>query len=281
MSNIDQFESSFSAAFKPTYTYSPVKMRDILILTDLPADAGRRYVAHLMPLIGALSDEPRVRSIHYREGHCLADMVDQIRGDKPDVIITYRHLYSQATTFAYTLGSHLDVLTQATAQPILVTPRPEDLTGPVCEPSRTLIVTNCLTGDDKLINYGVGGSTAGADLFLAHIEDDRVYQQYLEIISKIPSINSEQAQASIAEQLLKEPSQYITSCQHTLAQTHPRMTCYPIVKLGHTVGTFIDLAREHGAELVVMHTKDQDQLAMHGLAYPLAIALRDIPLLML
>jgi hypothetical protein len=30
-----------------------------------------------------------------------------------------------------------------------------------------------------------------------------------------------------------------------------------------------------------MNTKDEDQLAMHGLAYPLAVELRDIPLLML
>jgi hypothetical protein len=29
-----------------------------------------------------------------------------------------------------------------------------------------------------------------------------------------------------------------------------------------------------------MHTRDQDQLAMHGLAYPLAVELRHIPLLL-
>jgi len=30
-----------------------------------------------------------------------------------------------------------------------------------------------------------------------------------------------------------------------------------------------------------MNTKDEDQLAMHGLAYPLAIEVRSIPLLLL
>lgn len=30
-----------------------------------------------------------------------------------------------------------------------------------------------------------------------------------------------------------------------------------------------------------MHTKDEDQSAMHGLAYPLAVELRETPLLML
>ena len=42
-----------------------------------------------------------------------------------------------------------------------------------------------------------------------------------------------------------------------------------------------DTKAEHGIDLLVMHTKDEDQLAMHGLAYPLAIELRDIPLLLI
>ena len=38
---------------------------------------------------------------------------------------------------------------------------------------------------------------------------------------------------------------------------------------------------QHEADLLVMHTKDEDQLAMHGLAYPLAIEVRTVPLLLL
>ena len=30
-----------------------------------------------------------------------------------------------------------------------------------------------------------------------------------------------------------------------------------------------------------MYTKDEDQMAMHGVAYPLAVELRETPLLML
>ena len=41
------------------------------------------------------------------------------------------------------------------------------------------------------------------------------------------------------------------------------------------------LIEEHEVDLLVMNTKDEDQLAMHGLAYSLAIELRAIPLLML
>jgi hypothetical protein len=41
------------------------------------------------------------------------------------------------------------------------------------------------------------------------------------------------------------------------------------------------MVEENEADLLVMHTKDDDQLAMHGLAYPLAIEVRSIPLLLL
>ena len=38
---------------------------------------------------------------------------------------------------------------------------------------------------------------------------------------------------------------------------------------------------EHKIDLLVMNTKDEYQTAMHGLAYPLAVELRSIPLLLL
>jgi hypothetical protein len=38
---------------------------------------------------------------------------------------------------------------------------------------------------------------------------------------------------------------------------------------------------EHHVDLLVLNTKDEDQLAIHGLAYPLAVELRNTPLLLL
>ena len=39
--------------------------------------------------------------------------------------------------------------------------------------------------------------------------------------------------------------------------------------------------KAHAIDLLVLNTKDEDHSAMHGLAYPLAVELRNIPLLML
>ena len=43
----------------------------------------------------------------------------------------------------------------------------------------------------------------------------------------------------------------------------------------------LDIIAEHNVSLLVMNTKDDEQLAMHGVAYPLAVELRETPLLLL
>ena len=53
------------------------------------------------------------------------------------------------------------------------------------------------------------------------------------------------------------------------------------IRMGHHVSDCQQLLEEHGVDMVVMNTKDDEQLAMHGLAYPLAIELRETPLLLL
>ena len=41
------------------------------------------------------------------------------------------------------------------------------------------------------------------------------------------------------------------------------------------------LIDEHKVDLLVMNSRDEDQLAMHGLAYPLAVELNHVPMLLL
>jgi len=55
----------------------------------------------------------------------------------------------------------------------------------------------------------------------------------------------------------------------------------PIITTGHHLAEYKRLVEEHRVDLLVMNTRDDDQMAMHGLAYPLAVELRSIPLLLL
>jgi hypothetical protein len=41
------------------------------------------------------------------------------------------------------------------------------------------------------------------------------------------------------------------------------------------------LIEEGHIDLLVMHAKEEDQMAMHGMAHPLAVELRSIPILLL
>ena len=54
-----------------------------------------------------------------------------------------------------------------------------------------------------------------------------------------------------------------------------------VVTLGHHLDEYKRLVIEHDVDLLVMNTKDDDQMAMHGLAYPLAVELRGVPMLLL
>ena len=51
--------------------------------------------------------------------------------------------------------------------------------------------------------------------------------------------------------------------------------------MGSRLDDYKKLIRDHAVDLLVFNTKDEDQLAMHGVGYPLAVEVREIPLLML
>ena len=51
--------------------------------------------------------------------------------------------------------------------------------------------------------------------------------------------------------------------------------------MGHHLDDLTRLIEERKADLLVLNTKDEDQLAMHGMAYPLAVELTTTPILML
>ena len=86
----------------------------------------------------------------------------------------------------------------------------------------------------------------------------------------------------LREQLLKEPADYILSCQQVFQQRADQgFQVESVIILGHLLEDYKRLIERHEINLLVLNTKDEDQLAMHGLAYPLAIELREMPLLLL
>ena len=54
-----------------------------------------------------------------------------------------------------------------------------------------------------------------------------------------------------------------------------------LVKVGKRLSDYSEMVEAEKADLLVMNAKDEDQMAMHGMAYPLAVELRSIPVLLL
>ena len=144
-----------------------------------------------------------------------------------------------------------------------------------------MAITDHLTGDDRLVNMAAHFTSRGGRLFLTHVEDQALFARYIDAISKIPEIDTDIAREKVMARLLKGPADFIASCREVLAQRNLDIEVHDIVALGHRLREYEALIKDHGVDLLVFHTKDDDQLAMHGLAYPLAVELRHIPLLMI
>ncbi len=287
MSKLDEFESAFKSASKAVYSFGPVEVAKVLVVTDLPAEQARVYSDDVQCFLKVLGDRSSIdwHSHPMTPEEDVGGLLREVEDVRPDLICCYRNLHSRARTFPFSLGSFVDVLTQATSTPVLLLPAPteEERLDPSCRRTdKVMVLTDSLTGCDQLIDYGVHFTSEGGTLVLAHLEDDTVFERYIETISKIPAIDTELARDRIRVQLLKEPSDYIESAREELDREHPReLTIVKEVTMGHRVGDCKALIESHGISLVAMNTKDDEQLAMHGLAYPLAVELRHLPLLML
>ena len=90
----------------------------------------------------------------------------------------------------------MDVLTQATSTPIVLLPAPTAegrLPGNCQDTMRVMVLTDHLTGDGVLIDYGARFTQDGGTLVLTHLEDDVAFGRYLDAIAKIPAIDTDTA----------------------------------------------------------------------------------------
>ena len=286
MTRVDQFESAFRSAARTVFEPEPVEINSVLIVSDSDGSASEEFAARSRSFLNILDQHENLRWVTVSGSDFLTvpDLLDRVETERPGLICTHRHLHSESWRWPYTLGEYVDVLTQVTTTPVLVMPHPErpefeELAGR--RPRLVMAMTDHLTGDNRLVNYAAHVTQPGGRLLLSHVEDDAIFERYMEAIAKISSIDTDLARQQIQDRLLKDPEDYIESCKVGLARSAPEITVEAMVASGHHIRVYRHLIEEHEVDLLVMNTKDEDQLAMHGLAYPLAIELRAIPLLML
>ena len=284
MIRVDQFESAFRAADKPVFEFLQPVVERALVVTDFrgaSAIAFRDQVRDFLAVLGNgvqwdLDDGDSFDTIEM--------LLERVNERKPDLICTYRNLHSGAWRWPYSLGEYLDVLTQIVACPVLVLPHPRvtRTNGHTLQGTDIVMaVTTHMAGDNSLVNNAAGFTNDGGTLWLAHVEDEKSFGRFIDTISKIDAIDTDTSRERILAQMLKEPGDYIRSCKEVIVTHRPSVRVEKIVTVGGRLAEFRRLIDKYTVDLLVMYTKDADQSAMHGLAYPLAVELREIPLLLL
>ena len=283
MPTLDLFESVFKSAIKPIYSHTATVIDRGLIITDLARDDVEEFSDRVQQFLAQqqISEWEIIAGDQY---HNTLDLLSLLEGRAVDLICCYRNLHSQAWQHPHSLGSHLDVLIQKTSTPVLVLPHPH--AGYAYQRAfnnirQVLAMTDHMTQDDRLVSYAAEFTASNGQLHLAHIEDDLIFARYMEAIGKIPTIDTPSAEAALRQQLLKYPKEYIDSCKTVLKSHYPDLTINNIVSFGHRLRDYLAYVDDLNIDLLIIHGKDEDQLAMHGLSYPLAIELRQIPLLII
>jgi hypothetical protein len=280
MTTLDQFASVFRSAVKPVYTHVSKPTDRVVLITDLSREESEEYLVRVQSFL--VSPVLSWEMITGDEYETTIELLELVEARQADLICCYRNLHSQAWQHPHSLGAHLDVLIQKTASVVLVLPHPEARYArkhAFEKPANVLAMTDHMTDDNELVNYAAGLADDNGSLYLAHFEDDIVFDRYMDAIGKISTIDTDTAVTAIRDQLIKAPKDYIDSCRTVLAEHCPTLNVVDIVTFGHRLQDCLSAVNDHHINLLVIHGRDEDQHAMHGLSYPLAIQLRQIPIL--
>ncbi|QDU65982.1 hypothetical protein [Engelhardtia mirabilis] len=285
MTNVDAFESAFRSADKATFSFERPAVRRVLVVSDLDGAPATDFGHGVRSFLEPLGSEVEWRDAHVDDFRTLEGLLENVAEAAPDLVCTYRNLGSEAWRFPHSLGEHVDVLTQVAPSPVLLMPHPA--AGRAREgagtrtPRRTMALSGHLTGEADLVDWAASLCAPGGQLILAHVEDDAVFERYMDAISKIAEIDTATAREKIRGRLLNEPSDYAERCASGLAAAGLDLEVETLVTVGHRLREIREAILGRGVELLAMHTRDDEQLAMHGQAYALAVEIRAIPVLLL
>jgi len=282
MSSVDQFTSVFNAASKTAFQFSPPKLENILIITDLENDAAIRFSENAKAFFWKTANE--WNTVNGGDFKTVKDLLETVKSSNPDLIITYRHLHSEAWKWPHSLGEHLDVLIQVSDIPIVITPHPDKEGIPEHTMKNTdsvMAINDHLTGEVALVNHATLATMKGGTLHLTHVEDDAIFNRYIDVISKIPEIDTDTARKTILDQLLREPSDYIDSTTKILAEKREDLKVVKHITKGNQLNEYRNTIEENKIDLVVIKAHDEKQLAMSSTAYSMAVELRTTPLMIL
>jgi nucleotide-binding universal stress UspA family protein len=284
MTKLDVYESAFRSADKPVYAYRHVEIARVLVVTDLSDAEAAPLNGQLRSFLSVLGEDLEWRHLGGADFRSVGDLLERVENAAPELVVTYRHLHSDAWQWPHGLGEFLDVLIRATEFPVLVLPHPDAgraLPHCIANTDCVMAITDQLTADARLVDYALGFTAASGICWLTHVESQRQFGRFLDAVEKIPEIETDDVRELVEVQLLKGPRDYIESCRRAVEAQGLPIEIEAIVTKGDRVEEYRRLVEDHRIDLLVLNTMDGDQLAMQGQAYALAVELRGIPLLLL
>lgn len=274
---IDDFASVFRSAVKPTFAYSPLELHTAVVVTDR-VDA-EPLLKEVQALLSHMDTGEHVGLVTLRAPEDWTDvpsLLARIDAIRPQLLIAHRNLLADKELH-HSVGTIVDTLTQKLEQPVLLLP--EDT--PLREATRVMVVTDHLTGDDRLVNWAIHVTPDEGTLLLAHIEDVDVFNRYADVLGRMTGVPTESVVEGMKEKLLGLPLSYVQAVEADMRRHDVRETVVPLVELGQPLAHYARLIEEHDVRLLVCNTKDPDQRAMQALSHALAVQLRGLPLLLL
>ncbi len=283
MQHSRRFQSVVEKTAISTFKPDELKLNNVVVIVDQNVEDAAAYLAELKSYFAGIIEADAIDVVGPDRYRNEEDILKIVAEKQPDLMCIYRHLCSQSYRLPHGLGEYVNILTQATDIPVLVLPHPKarQAAQALQSHNRVMVMTDYISGDHALVSWGVKMCSDQADLYLCNIEDQITYKRYMQAITKVDELDTELARDKILKQLLKDAEDYTASCQAALGESHQHIQVHSIVQVGSQLSDYKNLVDEHKIDLLVMNSKDHDNMGMHGLIYPIAVAVRTIPLLLL
>lgn len=282
--DLNLFESVFKRALRKRFRYNKPDIRTIMLITDLSGQAKSDYEQRVRTFLDpAIPDKTYHLEViggeEFNDWKTLAARLEEVQ---PHLIVSYRLLRVAHAALMTSLGVYIDTLSQITQTPILVLPNPHLSKNEVAlDPAGTVVVaTEHLYEDHSLVNYGILMTPEQGSLQLVHIEDKDTFEYYMTAIEKIPELNTGEARGVLEKQLISGPLHYNESVREVLAENRSDISVKETIEFGHLITEYKKIIQDEKVSLLVLHSKDDTQLAMHSLGYSLAVEFKHIPVLL-
>ncbi len=96
MTKLNVFESVFRSADKPVYAYRRVEIARVLVVTDLGDAEAAPLVDQVRTFLSVLGEDLEWRHLSGAGFGSVGRLLEQVEGAAPDLLVTYRHLHSNA-----------------------------------------------------------------------------------------------------------------------------------------------------------------------------------------